>query len=358
VLVVQKQLRYVQTTRLGYDKERLLLVRNVGPLGPAQGAFLDALRALPGVQAATGADSYPVPSARNETIFYPEGVTDPKFALTTQVWNVDFDYMPAMGLEIAQGRAFDRSLATDSTAVVLNEAACRVLGWPEPVGKRLYAFLDNAATVRLNYTVIGVVRDFHFESLRRNITPLILRINREPAWIAGLRLAPGDPAPVVRAVEATYRRFLPAEPFRYSFLDEDFDAIYRAEQRIGRILGWFAAFAIFIACLGLFGLAAYTTEQRTKEIGIRKVLGATVAGITGLLARDFLRLVALSVVLATPLAWFAMQRWLRDFAYRTALEWWLFAAAGLVALAVAALAVSFQSMRAALANPTTSLKNE
>jgi putative ABC transport system permease protein len=356
VLVVQKQLRFVQTTKLGYDKEQLVLVRNTRALDAALPAFKEELRRLPGVAGVTASEFYPVPSSRNETIFYPEGVTNAEQALTTQVWDVDFDYLNTLGLDMAQGRAFDAQLPTDTSSVIINEAAQKILGWSDPLGKRVTTMFDNEKLTA--YTIVGVVRNFNFESLRQRITPLVMRIGREGSNTVAVRLAPGDPQPVLAALEGKYREFLPGRAFNYSFLDEDFGAMYRTEQRIGRILGGFAALAIVIACLGLFGLAAYTTERRTKEIGIRKVLGASVTNITTLLTRDFLRLVGLALVLALPLAWYGMHRWLQDFAYRTELDWWVFALAGAIALAIALLTVSFQSIRAALMNPVKSLRSE
>jgi putative ABC transport system permease protein len=206
--------------------------------------------------------------------------------------------------------------------------------------------------------IIGVVENFHFESLREHITPLILSYSNESDGMA-LRLTPdADLIKTLRGVESQFKSFLPSQSFTYSFADAEFEKTYRAEQRIGSILGGFAGFAILIACLGLFGLAVYMTEQRTKEIGIRKVLGATIGGITALLAKDFLKLVGIALLLAIPIAWFAMYKWLEDFAYRTPISWWLFGIAGLLAMGIALITVSYQSIKAAMANPVTSLRSE
>jgi putative ABC transport system permease protein len=358
VVVIQKQLAFVQTTKLGFDKERLLIVRNTGSLNTQTSALKAELNRIAGVESVTCSDYYPVPSSRSEESLLPEGQTDMNHALSSQLWRGDFDYLKTLGMEVKSGRNFDPAMKTDSTAVLVNEEFCKASNWTDPIGKKLTSYVDAQGLHTVVFHIIGVVSNFHFESLRERISPLVLGFTGQSNAM-GIRLSPSADLPqTMKAIESKFQLFLPAQSFNYSFLNEDFDNMYRSEQRIGRILGSFAGFAVFIACLGLFGLAAYTTERRTKEIGIRKVLGATVTGITQLLAKDFLWLVLISILLATPIAWYAMHKWLEDFAYRTALSWWVFGIAGGAALAIALLTVSYQSIRAAMSDPVKSLRSE
>jgi putative ABC transport system permease protein len=356
VLSVQRQLQFVQTKKLGFEKERLVLLRNTWWLQRNTETFRQELLQLPGVESVTTSNFYPVPGMRNSGSYLPEGTTDSKSTLYADRFDVDFEYLQTLGIELAAGRDFDKNLRSDSACVLLNESAAKRLGWQNPLGKKL-TVVDIELENDPSYTVIGVVKDFHFESLRQSISPLVLHLG---GWTGtmGIRLRPGNPQPTLAALEAQYKKYLPGQPFEFSFLDQDYDRQYRAEQRIGKILGAFAGFAVFIACLGLFGLAAFIAERRTKEIGIRKVLGASVAGITGLLVRDFVKLVVVAIVIASPVAYYFMQKWLADFAYRIDVQWWVFAAAGAAAVAIAFLTVGFQSVKAALANPVKSLRSE
>jgi putative ABC transport system permease protein len=271
---------------------------------------------------------------------------------------VDFDYQKTLGLKVVQGRWLDERLPTDTLSCVVNESAVKAFGWKEPIGLKLTTYTAPDLSQSITYTVVGVIENFHYESLRQTIEPMVMAIGNQSGTMA-LRLAPkADIEKTMAAVGVLFKKYLPAQPFNYRFVDEEFNKQYDAEQRIGGILSAFAGFAIFIACLGLFGLAAFTAEQRTKEIGIRKVMGATVAGITSLLARDFLKLVVVALVLAAPVAWFFMDRWLSDFAYRITMPWWVFVLSGVAAMIIAFATVSFQSVRAALANPVESLRSE
>jgi putative ABC transport system permease protein len=241
--------------------------------------------------------------------------------------------------------------------MILNEAAVKVLGVKNPLGMRIYKLNDSQGNTRKTYTVIGVVKNFHFESLRRNIGALSLVLSPQSGAVS-FRLSGTDVPALLRQIEAKWKQFAPGQPFSYSFLQDSFDQMYRAEQRVGTVVLLFSVLAILIACLGLFGLAAFMAEQRTKEIGVRKVLGASVPNIVGLLSKDFLKLVVIAIVIASPLAWYAMNSWLKDFAYKIDIEWWVFALAGTLAVAIALLTVSFQSIKAALMNPVNSLRSE
>ena len=355
-VVVYNQLDYIRNKKLGFNKEQVLIVEDAYALGNAESFKNEVLR-LPGIVGGTVTGYLPIPSWRSDNPFFPEGVIQPEKAVSMQYWGVDHDYVKTLGMEITQGRDFSRQLLTDSSAVILNEAAAKLFGYREPVGKRVSTFRNINTKEIQTFTVIGVVKDFHFESLRQNIGALCLVLGRNNGSVA-FRLKAEDAAPTLAAVEGQWKKMAAGQPFSYEFLDEEFDAMYRTEQRVGKIAVSFSGLAIVIACLGLFGLAAFTAEQRTKEIGIRKVLGATITSIVAMLSKDFLRLVLIANGLAWPLAWWAMNRWLQDFAYRVDIGGSVFAVAGAVALLIALLTVSFTAVKAALANPVKSLRNE
>ena len=264
-------------------------------------------------------------------------------------------------MEILQGRDFDPARLADSSAIILNETAARQLGFADPVGQLLYTSRSKAADSKAAdfeaLTIVGVMRDFHYESLHHDIGGLILQPGRRHETLT-LRIEGAAAATVIAAVEQQWAAFVPDRPLQYRFVDETLQRLYAGERRIGTIALIFALLSALVSCLGLLGLAAYMTERRTKEIGIRKVLGASVAAVTGMLARDFVRLVLIAVALASPLAYYFMQRWLQDFAYRVGISGWMFVAAALLALLLALVSVGFLSVRAALANPVKSLRSE
>jgi putative ABC transport system permease protein len=283
-------------------------------------------------------------------------VLTPKSGLDLQLWSVDNDYIKTMGMQVLKGRNFSPEFKTDSTAIILNEAASRLFGFGDnPIGKKVYNPVpDNGITV---YNVIGMIKNFHFASLRESIGPLGLILSKDNG-LASFKVAAANIPSILKKAEANWKTMASGMPFSYQFLDEGFDEMYRAEQRVGKIALIFAMLAIFIACLGLFGLATFVAEQRTKEIGIRKILGASVQGIITLLSKDFLKLVIIAFVIAVPLAWYFMAKWLEDFAYRINIGWWVFAIAGTVAFLIAMVTISFQAIKAALANPVKNLRTE
>jgi putative ABC transport system permease protein len=271
-----------------------------------------------------------------------------------EVIPADHDYVKTLGLTIRAGRDYSESFAADATSgVLINEAACRAFGWvpEEAIGKGI------STSGMEEGRVVGVVADYHQHGLQRKIEPVLTFIGPYFGYYA-LKLRPGDATAGVAAVERFWKARFPGYPFEYFFLDEDYDQQYKAEARLARLFGVFSALAIAIACLGLFGLAAFMAEKRTKEIGIRKVLGASVGSIVALLSGDFLKLVGVAFVLSVPLAWYAVEQWLRDFAYRIDVGPWPFVLAGMLAGLVALLTVSFQAVKAALANPVKSLRSE
>lgn len=276
--------------------------------------------------------------------------------IKTLRYDVDYNYIPTMSMQVIAGRNFSSTFGTDSSAVILNEAAVKALGWENSnaLGQTITkSNNDNKVT----YHVIGIVKDFHFRSLHEKISPLVMvLVNYSGTMIVKAKTK--DISGLLADMNKIWGNFKAAGPLNYSFLDERFKETYEAEQKIATILGISAGLTIFVACLGLFGLATFTAEQRTKEIGVRKVLGATVTSIVALLSRDFLKLVLIANVLALPLAWWIMNRWLQEFAYRINISWWVFVVATFSAILIAVAAVGFHSVKAALMNPVRSLRGE
>jgi putative ABC transport system permease protein len=355
-IIVYRQLTYIQTKNVGFNRDQVLTVNDVGSIGKQAETFKQEVLRMPGVVSGSISGYLPTPSNRSDNSFFPEGAIDQKTAVQMQNWGVDHDYVQTLGMQMVQGRDFSRQFGTDSTGILLNESAAKLFGG-NVIGKRIMRFDDPQNKTTKTYTVIGVVKNFHFESLRRNIGALSMTLDAN-SGAASFRLRSENLPALVKQIEAKWKQVAPGQPFSYGFMADDFDAIYRAEQRIGTIAITFAGLAILIACLGLFGLAAFTAEQRTKEIGVRKVLGASVSSIVALLSKDFLKLVLIAILIASPIAWYAMHRWLQDFAYKIDIEWWVFALAGLLAVGIALLTVSFQSIKAALMNPVKSLRSE
>jgi putative ABC transport system permease protein len=263
---------------------------------------------------------------------------------------VDHDYLKTLGLEIAVGRDFSREAPADTNAWILNQAAVRHMGLEDPLGRVVE--IDGYAG-----PVVGVARDFHFASLHSRIEPLAIPLQPAAGGTLLLRTS-GALDEALDHARTVFDRLTPGDLFQYSFLDEDFDRLYRAEARLSELLGYFSGIAIFIACLGLFGLASFATARRTKEIGVRKVLGASVSSIVGLLSKDFLKLIGIAFAIAVPLSYFTMHRWLEDFAYRIEIGPGVFLLAGTLATVIALATVSYESVRAALADPVKSLRSE
>jgi putative ABC transport system permease protein len=355
-LIIYEQLNYIQQKKLGFNKEQVIIVEDAYALGNQLESFKNEMEKHTAIQSATLSSFLPVPSARTDFPLFPEGQYNPESAVSMQNWSVDHDYVRTMGMEIIAGRDFSRDFSTDSSGIILNEAAVKVFGFDEPIGKKLTEY-DIQGNPERSFEVIGVVKDFHFESLREHISALALRLGNSRGRIA-FRLQTENVPEVIAALEEKWKALAPDQPFSYSFLDERFEDTYRAEQKMGNIFTAFACLAIFTACLGLFGLAAYTASQRTKEIGIRKVLGASVVDVVALLSKDFTLLVIMAILVATPVTYLAMRLWLQDFAYRVDIGWGTFIIAGVAALLIAWLTVSYQSVKAALANPVNSLRNE
>jgi putative ABC transport system permease protein len=358
-IIIFNQLNYIRNKKIGFNREQVLLVKDAYVLDKKAETFKQEVLKFPEVELATKSGYLPVSSSSrdNESLF-PEGQMENDKAVSTQLWTVDHDYVRTMGMQIIKGRDFNKEFATDSSAMVINETAVKLFGFgSNPIGRKITKLTDFNTKATRDYTVVGVVKNFNFESLRQNIGALCMQIGNDAGNIS-FRIKTSDMARTIANIRSTWKNMAPNEPFTYSFLNEEFDSMYRSEERAGKIFISFAVLAILIACLGLFGLAAYAAEQRTKEIGIRKVLGATVSNIVGMLSKDFLKLVLIASVIAFPVSWYFMNRWLQDFAYRISIAWWIFFIAALVAILIAVLTVSFQAIKAALTNPVKNLRSE
>lgn len=356
-LVIYNQLKYIQNKDLGYNRDHVLVVQNVWTLGNSAKILKQEIKQLAGVKDVSLAEALPTWNYGNSTTFFKDQVLDQKRSLSTQDWGVDEDYIPTLGIRIASGRNFSRQMLTDSTGLVINGAAAKLLGFSNPLNQMLYKPMDNLAKNMKAYHIIGVMQDFNFRSLRDNVTPMVFILTQSSGALS-IRVNSANIPLLLSQVKNKWRELSPNQQFSYSFMNEDFDAMYRSEQRVGTISVAFTSLAIIIACLGLFGLAAYAAEQRTKEIGIRKVLGANVSTIVSMLSKDFIKLVLISIIIATPFAWWAMQIWLQGFAYRQNIQWWVLVLAGFTAVFIAFVTISFQSIKAALSNPVNSLRSE
>ncbi len=359
-LVVFQQLRYIQNKDLGYQKDQILVIDDADAAGNQIASFKQEVQQLGLVKNTSLSSFLPTPSARNTVNFFTEGEMKSHAGVIFGKWRIDHDYVSTLGLEIIAGRDFDRRFPTDSTGIILNESAVAMLEIEpeEAIGMRLSNHPKHMEVKnRKYYTVVGVVKNFHFESLRNTIngTSLLLGDNSKRMLV---KLNAGDFSKTIAAIEKIWNTVAPGQPFNYYFMDDSFNTTYQAEQRLGRIFIIFTLLSIFIACLGLFGLAAFNAERRSKEIGIRKVLGASVNQITYKLTIDFLKLVGIAILISLPLGWYAMNRWLEDFSYRIEMGWSVFIMAALLAVVISIMTVSYQSIKAAIVNPVKSLRTE
>jgi putative ABC transport system permease protein len=355
--VIYQQIRYIHNRDLGFNRDQVMIINNTYVLGNQGKAFEQDLSGMAGVLGATMTGYVPTSGNGNGDAIFLSPDMDVKKSIATQLWPVDDQYIPVLGMKMVAGRNFSKDFATDSSGVILNEAAAQMMKGEKPIGAKIYMFEDvMTKKVKVSH-VIGVVKDFNFNTLRTVVTPMLLYPGMDEGRIS-LRISASHAHQLAGQIESLWRKMAPSQPFSYTFMDEEFNNMYLAEERMGSIAMTFSILAIFIACLGLFGLTAYAAEQRTREIGIRKVLGASVSGIIGLLSRDFLGLVGIATLIAFPLSWWVMHRWLEDFAYRIRIGWEVFAMAAMAALAIALLTVSFQAVKAALANPVRSLRTD
>ncbi len=349
------QLSYIQSKKLGFDKEQVLVLHNANMLGANQEAMRNATMQNPDIQTATYTSFLPTSSNRSSTIFFPDAIIDQDRGRVTQNWRVDYDYMEVFGMKLKEGRFFSKEFATDSSAMVINETTAKIFGI-ESVGSIIGAF-DNSPEELARYTVIGILEDFHFESLKNQIDPIVMRLGNSNGFLS-MKLNSADFQSVLGAVENHWDRLAPGQPFEYTFLDDRFSNMYQAEAKLGDIFTIFAVLAIVIACLGLFGLAAFTAQQKTKEVGIRKVLGATIAQLIYLMSREVSILILISFVIATGLGVLGVNWWMQDFEYHPSINPMIFVFAGLGAFVIALLTMSYQSVKVAIANPVKALRSE
>lgn len=355
-IVVFRQLHYIQTRDLGFNKEQVLIVDGADALGSNADAFKKEVTQLSGVKAGTLSAFLPVSkSARNVYNIFKDPVQTASNSFNIATWAIDDGYFSTIGIKVLKGRNFSPGFRTDSSSVIINEAAARILGYADPIGKNVYTFNDAGKPTA--YPIVGVVKDFNFETLHHEVGPLMFTLQRSTG-LASFKVNTSVIAPLITQVRNKWAALAPGAPFSFRFLDDSFNEMYQSEQQVGKIATIFSVLAILISCLGMFGLATFVAEQRTKEMGIRKVLGASVQGIVGLLSADFIKLVVIAFFIATPLAWWIMNKWLQDFVYRVNFSWWIIPASGLAALLIALVTVSFQAIRAAVANPVRSLRME
>jgi len=360
-IVIWQQLNFMKNQHLGFEKGQQIIL----PLGESfqnsqtnYEALRNELVKDPAIRSVSSGSAYPGVANLNDMLFYAEGKTLNDL-VDIHLSAVENDYIETLGFQLLQGRAFSKEYASDSSGIILNETAVKKLGYDprDCVGKKIRSDFGN---FHMTMQIVGVVKDFNFESLHHEIKPFGFTTgefgNKYSYVIASVRTK--DYSKLLSGLEKAWNKILPSIPFVYTFLDEDFQRNYEKEQQTSRIVVYFTLIAVLVACLGLFGLAAFSAEQRTKEIGIRKVLGASVTDVTALLSKEFIRLVVIAILIASPLAWYFMNKWLQDFVYRTPISWWMFGAAGLLAILIAVVTVSFQAIKAALTNPVKSLRAE
>ncbi|MEZ5043412.1 MAG: ABC transporter permease [Saprospiraceae bacterium] len=353
-IVIYQQLAYIQHKKLGYDKDQLLVLPDTWMLGQQEEVFRQQILNDPRVLNATVSAYRPAGySANNNSMAYPDGKESD--LMRTLEYRVDEQYIPTFGMKMAAGRNFSTDFSTDSTAIIINQSAVTAFGWEDALGHTITRLKNNDGT-KIVYQVIGVVEDFHFKSLHEPITPLLMVLGKSSGLTIKAKTA--DMNSLIASLQEQWTTLKPDEPFSYGFIDELLRETYLSEQKSGQILKIFSLLTILVSCLGLFGLATFTADQRKKEIGVRKVLGATEQQITWLLSRDFLKLVFIACLLAVPVAYWGMTKWLQDFAYRIEMEWWVFVLAGFSTGLIALLTVSYHAIRSALLNPVEALKTE
>ncbi len=364
-LAIKSQLDYIQNKKIGFNKNQVVMVNDPYMLGDKRDAFKQEIENLAPVSSCTYSGFIPVNGYnRNDNTYWEKGKSpDENNTVGLQMWEVDQDYIQTFDMELIAGRNFNEELASDSVSLIFNEEAMRRFGFENLDGKwiQTYYFDQNTRSVIndkfVNYKIIGVVKNFHFESMKQNIGPVALCMDRSTG-ILSVRLNTDDYQSSIGMIEAKWNEFADGLPFNYTFLDDQFNKMYKSETKLGDLFSIFSGLAIFIGCLGLFALAAFMAEQRIKEIGIRKVLGASVQEIVMMLSKQFTKLVLIAFVIAVPISWWAINSWLDSYVYRITLGFEIFMIAGVSAFVVAWITVGYQSIKAAISNPVDSLKNE
>ena len=364
-LVVFKQVNYIRQKDLGFQKDQVLVLDDISVVGNQLESLRNEIKQLTSVDNVSLSSYLPTPSARGGTTYFLEGAIGSddfksERAIIIEKWLIDHDYVPTLNLEIIAGRNFDRKFGADSSALLLNESAARILGvTPEAaIGLRLTSDFHRPDKENMKYlTVVGVVKNFHFESMRNDIDALSLVLGKNADKMM-IRLNAGDYSDAMEQIKQLWNKVAPGQPFTYYFMDDSFQETYHAELRLGRIFVTFTLLSLIIACLGLFGLATFTAERRSREIGIRKVMGASISHIVYQLSLQFLKLVAIATILVLPISWLVMNNWLQGFSYRTDIDIWTLVLAASVGALISLATVSYQSIRTALANPVNSLRSE
>ena len=349
MLVIGQQMHYVRTKQLGLDREHILWVPIEGTLLPKMETYRQEIQRSGAVVSVTTSGELPIQIGSSSTGGLTWPGKDPKEEATVYSMKVGYDFVKTMNVRLADGHDFT---SPDSGArYLVNESAAQLMKLKNPVGTEISYQIGKGP-------IVGVMKDFHLRSFHESIQPLVISLY--PKWTNYflIRTRPGQTDKAIQVAEQIARKLNPVYPFSYHFLDEDYEKLYRSETLVNTLINYFGLLAILISCLGLFGLATFTAEQRKKEIGVRKVLGASVTSIVGLLSKDFLKLVMIAILIASPIAWYVMNQWLQNFAYKIAIAWWVFALAGLSAISITLLTVSFQSVKAALVNPVKSLRSE
>jgi len=352
-IIVSKQVNYIQKKNLGYDRENLVYVPIEGELNGKYGVFRNEILNMPGIKAVTETTNNPT-LIDNSTIGVDWEGKDPNNTIAFSNVGVGYDFIQTMKLKLVAGRDFSKDFPSDSSSYIINEVAQQKLGYADPIGKPLTMWGQKGK-------IVGLLKDFHFQSLHKEILPLIIRLSRGAGLNGGyilVRTQPGKTKEALASLGALCKQLNPEFPFTYYFSDEQYQELYESEQVVGKLSNIFAFLAIFISCLGLLGLAMFTAEQRVKEIGIRKVLGASVSSLFALLSSEFIVLVVIALLIASPIAWYGMHVWLQGFAYRTSIEWWVFGLSGGLTVVIALVTISFQAIKAALINPIKSLRSE
>ncbi|HEU5289521.1 MAG TPA: ABC transporter permease [Cyclobacteriaceae bacterium] len=363
-IAVNRQLNFIQNKKLGFEKDQVIVIHDTYALRPKNvEPFKNEVLRLGSVEAGTISGFVPVESdwswRSNSTLWKTGSEPTAENMVSSQIWEVDYDYIETFKMKINEGRGFSKEFPGDSQAIVLNQTAAKRLGLSKDlIGKKLSTFIGVADPNHIsNLTIIGIVDDFHFSSMKEYISSLGLILGKADGSVC-FRFQPNQTQETIQSIEKIWKQLAPGQPFQYSFLDEDFAKMYDAEQRLGTVFSLFAGLAIIIACLGLFALTAFTAEQRTKEIGIRKVLGASVSSIVVLLSKEFGKLILIAFVFSTPIAWWCVSKWLEGYQYKVEIGWWIFVLAGFISLVIAWITMSFQSIKAALMNPVKSLRSE
>ena len=351
-LIIYRQMDFIISKELGYDKERVVVLEGTNILGNKIGSFKEQLSSLSQVKNVTSTNYLPVDGgSRNGNTFMVEGQDDGGRGIPAQIWRVDYDYIKTLGIQLTKGRDFSKKFAFDSiNSIVINTKMASDLGLKDPIGKKI----DNGGQT---FEVIGVIENFHFKSLKEDISALSLVIGKDIGAVS-VKLEKGNPSEALSSIEKVWNRNMPNQALNYTFLEQEFAQMHDDVQRMGKIFNSFALFALLVACLGLFALSAFMVEQRRKEISIRRVLGAPFKNIYQLLTLDFLKLIVISICIAIPIGWYFMNRWLEGFAYHITIGWEIFATAALIALGIAILTISYQSIGAAFLQPTKGLRTE